>query len=405
MSKQEDKIYIYTDKNGNPLYQQIRYYKDENKNFYSKRFENGEWKNGLKNVERVLYKLPDVVNGVSKAQNIYFVEGEKDVETLIQKGKIATTILGGANQEWKDSYTEPLIAANVIIIPDNDKAGQEFATRVANSLAGNANTVKIIQLTDMWPELKEKGDITDVFEMVKNDNEVLEKLEELVEKTNLYLPKLKKEVVKEKSIAEKQEDKQEYFEIKELGIKLKVPENYRITLENGVQLFYYSQKKKIPVMVSPVPIIISKVLRNMQISTEKLELSYYKKGRWESLIVDKNIIYNSRNIVNLANKGLPITSTYGKRVVDWLYELEIVNSDNLKEEMAINRFGWINEKTFIPYRCNDVHLDLDMESGAASWLERFNMKKGTIEEWTQNIKEFLEDDESKIIRFAIAVRF
>ena len=40
--------------------------------------------------------------------------------------------------------------------------------KIANILT-EKSTVKILDLTKKWKELKEKGDITDVFEMVNND--------------------------------------------------------------------------------------------------------------------------------------------------------------------------------------------------------------------------------------------
>lgn len=51
-------------------------------------------RNGLDGVERVLYKLPQVLEGIKNKEKIYFVEGEKDVETLFKKGKLATCIAG-----------------------------------------------------------------------------------------------------------------------------------------------------------------------------------------------------------------------------------------------------------------------------------------------------------------------
>lgn len=87
-------IYVYTDENGTPLYRQVRYYKDNKKIFYSEKFVDNKWEKGIESVERVLYHLPDVKEGISNSEKIYFVEGEKDVETLIEKGKIATTIAG-----------------------------------------------------------------------------------------------------------------------------------------------------------------------------------------------------------------------------------------------------------------------------------------------------------------------
>ena len=89
-----EKEYIYTDKNEKPLYMQIRKQEGKEKTFFSKRYINGKWVNGLKDINRVLYNLPSVINAVQKSEKIYWVEGEKDVETLKEKGLVATTIAG-----------------------------------------------------------------------------------------------------------------------------------------------------------------------------------------------------------------------------------------------------------------------------------------------------------------------
>lgn len=86
--------YIYTDKDGNSLYKQVKIQKEGGKSFYSYKYQEGKWIKGIKDVERVLYNLPAVISAVEKAQKIYWVEGEKDVETLKEKGLVATTIAG-----------------------------------------------------------------------------------------------------------------------------------------------------------------------------------------------------------------------------------------------------------------------------------------------------------------------
>ena len=63
--------------------------------------------------------------------------------------------------------------------------------KIANSLT-KSNTIKILYLTKKWETLKEKGDITDVFEMVKDDKKVLEQLEELEKETPLFEKNIKK---------------------------------------------------------------------------------------------------------------------------------------------------------------------------------------------------------------------
>lgn len=385
-------IYEYTDEKGNPLYRQIRYYKEEKKNFYGEKFVDGKWEKGLGDVERVLFNLPKVKDAISKAEKIYFVEGEKDVLTLQKKGKVATTIAGGANQKWQQSFTDFLKGADIVIIADNDKAGQEFATKVADSLAGNVNTVKLLDLTKKWTDLKEKGDITDVFEMVNNDEDVLAKLTELEKETKLYMKTLKKIEKQEKEI-----------NIEEFSLKLKLPRYYEASKETGILRYYYSDDVRENVHISPILIVINKLLKNIDTGEEKAELLLFKKGRWEKLVVEKNVLCNTNNLVNLANKGIPVTSVISRELVNWFYSLEMANYNEISVERTTNRMGWIDNKTFIPYKCDDVSLDF--EPGIGSWLNRLSETKGTLEEWKTGIKEFLNDDQFGIIRFIMASRF
>ncbi len=126
------KTYDYTDETGKQLFQVCRL---EPKSF-RQRHKNGrgEWVWDMKGVRRVLYHLPDVI----RAPEVYFVEGEKDADTLIYEcGVVATTSPGGANA-WSDEYSEPLIGKKVILIPDNDDAGHAYMREVACSLMGKA---------------------------------------------------------------------------------------------------------------------------------------------------------------------------------------------------------------------------------------------------------------------------
>ena len=149
-------------------------------------------------------------------------------------------------------------------------------------------------------------------------------------------------------------------------------------------------------------ILIKTILKDIDIGEEKIELVFLRRKKWESIIVDKNIISNKNNIINLANKGIPVTTQNARDLVNWFYNLEVANYDDIKIEKTINRMGWINNNTFIPYANNEVHLSA--EPGIMTWLEKYKESKGNIDNWITNIKEFLLDDESQIIRFLIATR-
>jgi len=146
--------YDYTDAAGELLYQVVRF---EPKSFRQRRPNGrGGWIWNLKDTEKVIYRLPKVVEAVARGETIYVVEGEKDTHTLEGLGLTATCNAGGACA-WQKCCSKWLKGADVIIVPDNDTAGGKHAEKVAASLSGVAASVKVLVL----PGLPEKGDVTD----------------------------------------------------------------------------------------------------------------------------------------------------------------------------------------------------------------------------------------------------
>ena len=78
---------------------------------------------------------------------------------LLKLGIAATCNAGGAGK-WKPAHAAHLEGGDVIIIPDNDGAGQKHAESVAASLVGIAKRIRILNL----PNLPPKGDVSDWLE-------------------------------------------------------------------------------------------------------------------------------------------------------------------------------------------------------------------------------------------------
>lgn len=91
------KTYDYTDEAGEFLFQVCRM---DPKDFRQRhRNGDGKWVWNLKDVRRVLYRLPEVC----KAQEVLIVEGEKDADTLAGMGFKGTTSPMGA-KKWREEY-------------------------------------------------------------------------------------------------------------------------------------------------------------------------------------------------------------------------------------------------------------------------------------------------------------
>lgn len=102
---------------------------------------------------------------------IYYVEGEKDADTLILEGLVAVT--AGSTGDWKRKFAEQFKGASVVILPDNDEAGRKLADQVAADIKGVCSRYKIVQTSQ-----KPKGDVTDYLTA---DGVTLDDLETLVD--------------------------------------------------------------------------------------------------------------------------------------------------------------------------------------------------------------------------------
>jgi hypothetical protein len=104
----------------------------------------------------VLYRLPELL-AADPADTVFFVEGEKDVETLRALGLVATTNPGGAKHGWQPCYAEHFRGRHVVILPDADGPGRRLADAVAAGLDGVAATFIRLEL----PGLRGGADVTD----------------------------------------------------------------------------------------------------------------------------------------------------------------------------------------------------------------------------------------------------
>lgn len=123
--------YDYTDQQGRLLYQTVR--KPGKKFMYRQPGDNGEWIYNLKGVQRVLYRLPEVVRAVAEGRPVWITEGEKDADYVWATGTCATTNPMGAGK-WDDAYAEVLEGADVTIWADKDEPGWRHAHQVRASL-------------------------------------------------------------------------------------------------------------------------------------------------------------------------------------------------------------------------------------------------------------------------------
>jgi putative DNA primase/helicase len=146
--------YAYTDGGGRLLYEVLRLLP---KAFSCRRPDGtGGWLWNLQGVERVLYRLPEVVAAVQRDEIVFFVEGEKDADAIAALGFAATTHAGGAGK-WRPEYAQALRGGRVVVLADNDEPGRRHAETVLGALRPQAGAACRLEL----PGLPAKGDFCD----------------------------------------------------------------------------------------------------------------------------------------------------------------------------------------------------------------------------------------------------
>lgn len=147
--------YIYHDADGNPVYCVVRYYKDGKKQLLHKVYEPQHekadpkgfagYKGCMRGVERVLFRLPRVLDAAARGGRVFVVGGEKDARAILTAWKeVATTNSGGEGQRWSPAYTEALRGCSeVVVIPDLDDKGHSHAAEVYDALSAEGIRVSI----------------------------------------------------------------------------------------------------------------------------------------------------------------------------------------------------------------------------------------------------------------------
>jgi len=134
--------YPYHDRDGNLVYEVVRF---DGKRFRQRRPDGlGGWHWNLQGVERVPYRLPELLAGVAQPRRILICEGEKDCDAVYAHGGCATTNPGGAGK-WPARFASYLQGAHVWVVADRDDAGRKHAREVTQTLQGKAASLRTVE--------------------------------------------------------------------------------------------------------------------------------------------------------------------------------------------------------------------------------------------------------------------
>ena len=172
-------VYDYRDASGRLLAQKLR---RADKSFSWRRPDGkGGWIYNRQGVPHSLY-----IAGTLSSGAVFVCEGEKDADNLHRLGCDAASGADGAGPgKWRKEYTEQLRGCSVCVLGDNDGIGRDYAQETAAALYGTAASVRLLDLSKVWPDIPEHGDVSDLIAWA-GDEKAGELLAGLVAATPLW---------------------------------------------------------------------------------------------------------------------------------------------------------------------------------------------------------------------------
>lgn len=145
------------------------------------------------------------------------------------------------------------------------------------------------------------------------------------------------------------------------------------------------------------PILPIERLSNLDDGTEKIKIAFYKDGYWKDFVVNRSMVANKSNIIQLADRGIEVTSENAKDLVAYISDIVTLNIKDIPVYKSISRLGWI-EDDFAPY-VEGVKYDGDIAFKDIYEAVSFS---GDYEKWKD---EMVQLRKNKIFRLLMASSF
>lgn len=169
------------------------------------------------------------------------------------------------------------------------------------------------------------------------------------------------------------------------------PAGYSVSAQSGISKI---DGEKI-ITVCRRPIVITEKTYNIEDKILKLKLAHMNMtGKWKSLSAQSAaIIFNSRKIVDLAEQGLPVTSSNATALVDFLDAFNVQNETVFPMTYSVSRGGWYtfdDTDYFVDPRCElsvtkddkKIRVKIDSQSQFVQALK----KHGSLKTWKRAYK-------------------
>lgn len=152
------------------------------------------------------------------------------------------------------------------------------------------------------------------------------------------------------------------------------------------------------IVACPHPILPVERLINVDSETEKIKLAFFKDNKWQYITIERSIVANKSNIIQLSDRGVEVNSENAKDLVSYIADVVSLNAKEIPVNRSTDRLGWI-ENEFAPY-VDDLKYDGDI---AFKDVYASVKEVGDYEEWKKVCREIRK--ESKVAHLLLASSF
>ncbi len=152
------------------------------------------------------------------------------------------------------------------------------------------------------------------------------------------------------------------------------------------------------IMACSHPILPTERLINVDSETEKIKLAFFKDNKWQYITVERSMVANKSNIIQLSDRGIEVNSENAKDLVSYIADVVSLNAKEIPVSRSTDRLGWI-ENEFAPY-VDDLKYDGDI---AFKDVYASIREVGEYEEWKEVCRKVRK--ESKIAHLLLASSF
>ena len=147
---------------------------------------------------------------------------------------------------------------------------------------------------------------------------------------------------------------------------------------------------------SPLPILITEYLQNVDTELNKVKLAYFRDG-WKSIVVNASTIASNTKIIELADYGIIVNSSTAKLLIEYLGELISLNEEIIPKLDAVSSMGWVDDE-FVPF--NDSYR-FDGQEDFGNIFKSVH-SKGDYSKWIEFVKNLREN---KMLRLVVDASF